>query len=201
MAFVPAFAYWVVTHYKQKIADIPLKVATFLVILLIGGALVYQTRYMLGSVGNALFAKFVSMAMGFQGWHGMLAEQGSSGYSFGEIEFTVPGILSKFPQSVVVTLFRPYLYEVRNPVMLLTAVESTAVLLITIYLLFKTRIIGIFKVLNEHPFALFCLIFTLLFGFAVGFTSYNFGALARYKIPCLPFYAAFLAIVWNETKK
>lgn len=201
MAFVPAFAYWVVAYYKQKVTDIPLKVATFLVVLLIGGALIYQTRYMLGSVGNALFAKFVSMAMGFQGWHGMLAEQGSSGYSFGEIDFTIPGILSKFPQSVVVTLFRPYLYEVRNPVMLLTAIESTAVLLITSYLLFKTRIIGIFKVLNKHPFAIFCLIFTLLFGFAVGFTSYNFGALARYKIPCLPFYAAFLAIVWNETKK
>lgn len=200
MAFMPAFAYWVVLYYKQKVTDLPLKVATFLVMLLIGGVLFYQTRYMLADVGNNLFAKFVSMAMGFQGWHGMLAEQGSSGYSFGTIEFTIPGILSKFPQSVNVTLFRPYLYEVRNPVMLITAIESAIILLITLYLLVKTRIIGIFTVLNKYPFALFCLIFTLLFGFAVGFTSYNFGALARYKIPCLPFYGAFLAIIWNETK-
>jgi hypothetical protein len=84
--------------------------------------------------------------------------------------------------------------------MLITAIESAIILLITLYLLVKTRIIGIFTVLNKYPFALFCLIFTLLFGFAVGFTSYNFGALARYKIPCLPFYGAFLAIIWNETK-
>ena len=30
--------------------------------------------------------------------------------------------------------------------------------------------------------AQFCLIFSMLFAFAVGFTSYNFGALVRYKI-------------------
>ena len=35
----------------------------------------------------------------------------------------------------------------------------------------------------------------LVFAFAVGVSTYNFGTLMRYKIPVLPFYAIFLIIV------
>ena len=37
--------------------------------------------------------------------------------------------------------------------------------------------------------------------FSVGFTSYNFGALVRYKIPCLPFYALVLAVIYDKIKR
>jgi hypothetical protein len=41
----------------------------------------------------------------------------------------------------------------------------------------------------------------LLFAFAVGFTSYNFGALVRYKIPMMPFYYIALFILTDKDNK
>ena len=51
------------------------------------------------------------------------------------------------------------------------------------------------RAIFSKPVIQMCLIFALLFGFVVGFTSFNFGALARYKIPSMPFFAAFLVMV------
>jgi hypothetical protein len=53
----------------------------------------------------------------------------------------------------------------------------------------------------KDPNLSFFLVFSLIFAFAVGVSSYNFGALSRYKIPCLPFYAAFLIILYYDDKK
>ena len=47
----------------------------------------------------------------------------------------------------------------------------------------------------------FCLIFTLIFAFAVGISTSNFGSLVRYKIPCMPFYTAFLIILFYPPKQ
>jgi hypothetical protein len=40
-----------------------------------------------------------------------------------------------------------------------------------------------------------------LFGFSVGFTAYNFGALVRFKIPVLPFYVMLLYLIQDEHYK
>jgi hypothetical protein len=45
------------------------------------------------------------------------------------------------------------------------------------------------------------LVFSVIFAFAVGFTSFNFGALARYKIPFMPFYFIALFILADAQKK
>ena len=42
------------------------------------------------------------------------------------------------------------------------------------------------------------LIFSLVFAFAVGLSAYNFGALARFKIPALPFYFIALIILMDR---
>jgi hypothetical protein len=46
-----------------------------------------------------------------------------------------------------------------------------------------------------------CVVFALFFGFAVGFSSYNFGALSRYKIPAVPFFIAALFIIRHKAKE
>ena len=40
-------------------------------------------------------------------------------------------------------------------------------------------------------------VISIIFGFAVGFTAYNFGALVRYKIPCLPTVGIVLAALYS----
>ena len=59
-------------------------------------------------------------------------------------------------------------------------------------------ITGVWKSVRKNPSVQFFLIFTIIFAFAVGISSYNFGALSRYRIPCLPFYILALVLIYYE---
>jgi hypothetical protein len=121
-----------------------------------------------------------------------------SRYSLGEFDGTFSSIIKLSPQAVNVTLFRPYLWEVKNPLMLLSAIESFVILLFTIYVLFIRRQVLFIMLVNPH--VVFCLVFSITFAFAVGVSTFNFGTLARYKIPLLPFYILALALLLNYSK-
>jgi hypothetical protein len=125
-----------------------------------------------------------------------------SGYSLGDYDADIFGLLKVFPAAVNVTLFRPYLWEIRNPVMILAALESFVILVFTLNLFFfRVRFFEAIRILFNSPFVLMCFCFSILFAFSVGFSSYNFGALVRYKIPCMPFYIAFLFMLEYEIKE
>ncbi|MCG8576330.1 MAG: hypothetical protein MI810_15690 [Flavobacteriales bacterium] len=124
---------------------------------------------------------------GFHSWHTF---QGGSVYDLGEIEYTAIGVLSKVPAAVNVTLFRPYIWESNNIVMLLGALESLACLILFIRLL-VIRYNSI-SFLVKDPFILMLLIYVIVLGFVVGFISFNFGALVRYKIPMLSMFTFIL---------
>ncbi len=201
IGFLPAMLYWLIAHYMSFIKEQRLRFFIIFSTFICLGYIGYNYQDNINAISNALFMRFVQMAYGFQSWHEFLAQEGQSGYTLGEIKFTISGVLSKFPASVNVTLFRPYLHEVKNINMLLTSLESTSMLLFTLYVFIRTGILKTFKLLFSDHFIVFCFIFSLLFAFAVGFTSYNFGALARYKIPCLPFYIAALFLILHKHKQ
>lgn len=117
------------------------------------------------------------------GWGARTGE--GSGYTLGNLDGTWLSMIELMPQAINVSLFRPYLWEINNPLMLIAALESLFVLIWTIWLLFIKG--GVVHILGD-PFLVFCLLFVLLFAFAVGVSTYNFGTLMRYKIPLLPFY-------------
>lgn len=193
MGFMLPLVYWLVASVFRQIKDASLKIilmAAFLGSVAIGAFLL---RDQMNAATQYVLEKYISMAIDFQTYHGTLASQhGQSGYSLGEISFTPVGVLSKMPAAINVTLFRPYLFEVSNPVMLVTALESSLFLFFTIYVLFKVGFLRLLSYLFQYPSIGFCLFFTFIFAFSVGFTSYNYGALVRYKIPCLPFYVGAL---------
>ena len=109
-------------------------------------------------------------------------------------------IIKNIPAAINVTLFRPYPWETRNPVMLLSALESFALLIFTIRIFYRTGIGRTFKAIGSNATVFFCIFFSLFFGFCIGFTAYNFGALVRYKIPCIPFFVAGLFILNHITE-
>ena len=121
-------------------------------------------------------------------------EKGGTGYSLGNVSYTPQGLIVLFPRAVTVTLYQPMLYEVSNPVMLFSALESTAVLFFTIFMLFRIGLARFVSILTDNPFLLAALVFSVFFAFAVGVSTLNYGSLARYKIPCLPFYG--LAVIY-----
>ena len=110
-------------------------------------------------------------------------------------------MLKKAPEAINVALFRPYIWEARKIIVIPSALEAVFTLLFTLYVFFT---VGLFRTLRElfsDPTVLFCLIFAIVFAFAVGFTSMNFGALARYKIPALPFYFSALVILLDSRNR
>jgi hypothetical protein len=127
-------------------------------------------------------------------------ESGSS-YNLGPIEPGLSGMISKFPKAVNVTLFRPYLWESKKIIVFLNALESLAILLVTIKVLLLIGLRKIVKSIRENYTIQFTIIFSLIFSFFVGISSYNFGALSRYKIPCIPFYLLTLVLIYYEHAK
>jgi hypothetical protein len=122
-----------------------------------------------------------------------------SGYSLGELDGTFGSMIRLAPQAINVSLFRPYIWEVRNPLMLLSALESMLLLFLTCYIIIKKNIGLATAITNMN--VLFALIFSISFAFAVGVSTYNFGTLVRYKIPLLPFFLVALILVWHHSKR
>ena len=120
---------------------------------------------------------------------------GQNSFDIGEIDGSVTGIITKFPQAVMAGLFRPYLWDVSNFVMLISALENTALLFFVIKIIFQLgpmRFLG--KIFND-PLLIFSFVFVLFFTFALGLTTANFGALVRYKIPAIPFFISMLMVI------
>lgn len=98
------------------------------------------------------------------------------------------------------TFYRPFLWEVNSPIALLSAAESSVFLFLTILFIYKKGIKQFFKIPFADPRILMCFIFAFVFAVAVGISSANFGALSRYKIPCMPFYLMMILLMYRHAR-
>jgi hypothetical protein len=132
-----------------------------------------------------------------------LSKQIASGssYDIGVFDGSIGSILTVGPQAIVVSLYRPFLFEVRNPLMLLSALESSIFIYYTLLFIYKVGFFKTFKFISSKPILLFCMIFSLVLAFAVGTNSGNFGSLVRYKVPLMPFYLSALFIMQAHLKR
>ena len=133
--------------------------------------------------------------------HYVSERSGGSVYSLGDFDYSLAGVVRKFLPAIWVTLYRPHLWEVNNVVMLFAALEAFALLAFTIYVLYKVGLIRSLKTVTSNPFLIFCFLFSIVFAFAVGITTYNFGSLVRYKIPLYPFFVSGLFILLSYSKR
>ncbi len=99
---------------------------------------------------------------------------------------------------ITATFFRPFLWEVNSPIALLSCAESSLFLFLTIFFIYKKGIRNYFRISFADPRMLMCFIFAFVFAVAVGVSSANFGALSRYKIPCLPFYLVIIFLLYYK---
>ena len=199
LGFAPGLLIWIFFNYSHKIKNKAGKLlANFLFLtLIIAGFLFFMERFQnqLGRYSLENVAKTSSVT---RGWiYYSSGEEGSS-YKLGDFDQTIGGMISKFPLAVNVTLFRPYIWESKKIIVLLSAVEAFLFLFVTLKILFTIGITRIWRTINNDPTIQFCLIFSIIFAFAVGISSYNFGTLSRYKIPCLPFYALALILIYYK---
>jgi len=199
--FIPVMLLWFQGNLSKRLKNRFVRfVITPLVIVLFFTAGYFTIQSISESAGKYSLDNVQSVAEGFHSWHTYLAEtRNQSGYNLGEVEFTFTGILEKSPAAIVVTFFRPFIFtDVRNVATGFEAIQSFILLLITIYVIIKVKIWNFFKILFTNNDCRAFMLFALIFGISVGLTSYNFGALSRYKIPCLPFFTSSLAIIYFQ---
>ncbi|WP_196281132.1 hypothetical protein [Hymenobacter jeongseonensis] len=125
-------------------------------------------------------------------------EQGS-GYNIGEQDGTLGGMAKLAPQALVVALFRPFIWEARNPTMALSALEASYFIILTLRILWRVGILKTLTAISTTPVLTLCFVFSLVFAISVGISSGNFGTLVRYKIPLMPFYLSGLYILQSIT--
>ncbi len=125
---------------------------------------------------------------------------GNTKYDLGKLEMNPTGILKYLLMSLNVGLFRPYIFEISKPQLLLSGSESLIMLLLAIYTIWKVRFKVFLNVINNSPMLLFSLLFTMIVAIEIGAISFNFGTLVRYKIPIVPFFFAFFLVVLSKGK-
>jgi hypothetical protein len=201
LSFMPAAITWIFIRGLANIKSAALKIIVAPLVIIATITAGYfavikvaedDPRYALDKLATT--AKITAYDIRY--WTG---KDAGSGYSLGELDGTFSSMVKLAPQAINVSLFRPYLWEVRNPLMLISAFESLVFLLLTLYVIFTARG-SILKSLN-NPDIIFCLIFSLVFAFAVGVSTYNFGTLSRYKIPLMPFYSIALVLIYAQLNK
>lgn len=121
---------------------------------------------------------------------------GENSFNIGSFDASIAGIVGKMPAAVIAGLFRPFLWESNNILMLISGLENFALLMLSIYTFLRVGPIFFIRRIIDRPFLIvFSFTFSIIFAFAVGLTTANFGALVRYKIPLIPFYASGLIVV------
>jgi hypothetical protein len=198
LVFLPAMVLWVYRIHIDKVRNGFIRAAItplLLAIMLYSG---YRAVIAVGeddpryAVENLTQTVYVT-AHDIRYWTG---REAGSGYELGAIPETWQDMVRMFPAAVNVSIFRPYLWEVSNPLMLMLAMESFAFLLIVMLLIIRCRW-NLIQYFLHDPFLIFALVFSLGFAFAVGISTWNFGTLVRYKLPLMPIFGAMLAVLYG----
>ncbi len=200
-AIMPGSLVWI---FFNKITTIknPLIRAMILPVMItfMLGVLLTAMQYLADYFGDYSLDKVLDKAVKTQQDLIRGEQYGDNNFDIGKFEATVPGIAAKIPVAINLALFRPYLWDARNPVMLLSGIENFLILGFSLYIIFSIKTKVLLKSMLSNPIFIFSFLFALFFAFSVGLTTANYGALVRLKIPCIPFYSASLFILYHINK-
>lgn len=196
VALLPGILIWLVFNRIQSVENQLLRVLSAPIIVMLGiigaAGIFSQASSSLGSYGSV--DSIMDRAVATQEDLKRDAYKGNS-FDIGTIDPSFTGMLSKTPVAIFAGLFRPTLLDVRNPLMLISAIENTALMVFLVFMLLKIGPFSFARYVFGKPMILFSFTFAIIFSFAVGLTTSNFGSLVRYKIPALPFFLASLYMI------
>jgi hypothetical protein len=129
-------------------------------------------------------------------------EDAASNFKLGvNYDGSFTSLLKCAPVAIATTFFRPFIWEAHKISQLLAALESLVLMYFTLYIIFKSGLFGFVRIILTDPLIMYCFLFSLVFAMFVGVSTLNFGTLVRYKIPCLPFYAISLFLIYEKVKE
>lgn len=188
LALAPAIVLLVMIQYSRHIRGRQLRSA-LMIMLLVGGVffgfLLYQnltSDETLARYNSEVILESIEQQRDVYTTEAMQRSSGSN-FSLGSNTLAL-----QLPLGLVATYFRPFPWEMNSPIMIMNVLESLFCLFLLIYTVRRLGFAGFARALTSHPLILFCLVFSFLFGAAVGTSTGNFGSLVRYKIPGMPFF-------------
>ncbi len=199
LALLPSLIVWYFVANLGLIRNIVLRwlIAPFTILLCMGMAFAAinqisqsNDKYSLENISTTAMITANDIAY----WTG---KDAGSTYVLGDLDGSYQSLIRLFPSAINVTFFRPYPWEVNNVLMLLSSFESTILLFFFLYILLRSKIINLFRI-KWPPIIIFAFVFAITFAFAVGVSTFNFGTLSRYKIPCMPLFLMVLIYVNNQ---
>lgn len=195
---------WLGSGYLKKVKSTLFKfVIAPLLILIVAFGGMYALRFVGESVGGK-FSDVDSMLGQASVTQQDLKQEYYEGHSFdiGDFDGSLGSLISMGPKAVIAGLYRPFIFESETAVMLLSGLENTVLLLLTLYVFFKAGIKYTLKQILGNPFVSMCLLFSVVLALGIGISTSNFGALVRFKIPLIPFFAlGWLEILFSKKKE
>lgn len=194
VAFFPAIMAWVVIANIQKISNRALR---FLIAPIVTGFSIvlsvfiwYYASSFLGEYASvdAMIEKALITQQDLQ--H---ERYDGSSFDIGAFEPKAEGALRKFPQAVSAGLFRPYIFEAKNVVMLFSSIENLVLVVLALLAMIRPR--KLIRIASTSGIVTMAIVFSMIFAFAIGLSTSNFGALVRLKVPLLPLFFGALFIV------
>jgi hypothetical protein len=192
------FMFFLVAFFKL-IQNIILKTALIIILVIISGFVLANID--LGSRISDIAKDSVAQIETFQNNYQAVQNSdggGKGGFEIGDINPSLGGILLKSPYVIFTCLYRPFPWEGGSAMILFTSLESMILLLFTLYLFARTKVFRFFTTIFSNPYLIFCLTITILFALVIGFTTFNFGTMVRYKIIFLPFLYFLLVYIYSE---
>jgi hypothetical protein len=199
LSFMPPALLWMFNEYNQSIKSAAVRNMARPLFLLVGLGAAYlgATRLTAGDDKYDVDKIGERTQINQRFLYELTKDQGSA-YNIGSFDGTLGSMVQVAPQAVIVTLFRPFLWEARNPIMLLSALEALLLLGLTVKLFFARGLLGSLSQIASQPILTFCFLFSIILAIGVGTNSGNFGTLVRYKIPLMPFYLCALFIMRQQ---
>lgn len=200
---LPAFLVWAYILLNKKIKEKSMRLFATVIftIITISGSIFFMQKIAGSEIASQYATQNILKALEAQQSVYSSFEDAGSAFKIGSIDNSIGGMIKLFPTSLVASLFRPFIWEVRSPIMMLTALEALIFLWLTISCIRYTSFIKFRQILANNPVLVFCLIYSVLFAAMVGMSTLNFGTLARYKIPALPFYLIMLFVILDKVGK
>jgi len=124
-------------------------------------------------------------------------EQTSKNFiDFQKLENNLGAFILASPKAILNTTFKPFLWESKNSLAILSSIENVLLLLIPLALIFYTR-----KINSTQKFWIYGLLsFVMLLFIIIGLTVPISGAIVRYKMPLIPFILVLFLLLMDQNK-
>ena len=186
---VPYILYLLIILVKKISSNFVRRIVLPVLLLILTGLYIYYSKEIDDSLGyyavDKLFDNVKELSSSY-----LASETADTEATFdlGTFEPSISGFISKMPAGIAAAIYRPFIWEAKKFIIIFSAMESLFLLWLTLYVMYKTGFKGFVGGIFNNPFTFLCLTYALLFGALIGLSTYNFGTLARYRIPLIPFY-------------